>query len=114
MTIGRLTPLQQATPLKECFSVNDLRTLVAKQLGVDIEFVTSEAHFTNDLGADLFDRVGLMLAIEDQFAGVEITDDDVEQIQVVLMTLSSGELSLSEQDGFVRARPSVNSHSCVL
>jgi len=31
----------------------------------------------------LFDRVGLMLAIEDQFAGVEITDDDVEQIQVV-------------------------------
>jgi hypothetical protein len=55
-----------------------------------------------------------MLAIEDQFAGVEITDDDVEQIQVVLMTLSSGELSLSEQDGFVRARPSVNSHSCVL
>ena len=83
MTIGRLTPLQQATPLKECFSVNDLRTLVAKQLGVDIEFVTSEAHFTNDLGADLFDRVGLMLAIEDQFAGVEITDDDVEQIQVV-------------------------------
>src|SRR6516225_2165601 len=54
MTIGRLTPLQQATPLKECFSVNDLRTLVAKQLGVDIEFVTSEAHFTNDLGADLY------------------------------------------------------------
>jgi acyl carrier protein len=81
MTIGRLTPLQQATPLKECFSVNDLRTLVAKQLGVDIEFVTSEAHFTNDLGADLFDRVELMLAIEDQFAGV--ADDDVEQIQVV-------------------------------
>jgi acyl carrier protein len=83
MTIGRLTPLQQATPLKECFSINDLRTLVAKQLGVDIESVTSETHFTNDLGADLFDRVELMLAIEDQFAGVEITDDDVEQIQVV-------------------------------
>jgi len=69
--------------LKECFSINDLRTLVAKQLGVDIESVTSETHFTNDLGADLFDRVELMLAIEDQFAGVEITDDDVEQIQVV-------------------------------
>ena len=83
MTIGRLTPLQQATPLNECFSINDVRTLVAKQLGVDIEFVTSETHFTNDLGADLFDRVELMLAIEDQFAGVEITDDDVEQIQVV-------------------------------
>jgi len=79
MTTGRLTPLQQATPLRECF----LRSLVAKRLNVDIEFITSEAHFTNDLGADLIDRVELMLAIEDQFAGVEITDDDIEQIQLV-------------------------------
>jgi acyl carrier protein len=83
MNIGSSTPLQQLTQLKECFSINDVRTLVAKQLRVDIEFVTSETHFTNDLGADLLDRVELMLAIEDQFAGVEITDDDVEQIQVV-------------------------------
>jgi acyl carrier protein len=29
------------------------------------------------------DRVELMIAIEDQFAGVEIMDDDVEQIQIV-------------------------------
>jgi acyl carrier protein len=56
---------------------------VLLQLGVDMEFVTSETHFTNDLGADLFDRVELMLAIENKFAGVEITDDDIEQIQVV-------------------------------
>ena len=83
MTIGSLTPLQQATPLRECFCIDDVRTLVSKQLGVDLEFVTSETHFTNDLGADLLDRVELMLAIEAKFAGVEITDDDVEQIQVV-------------------------------
>jgi acyl carrier protein len=81
MTITSLT--SQATPLRECFSIDDVRTLVSKQLRVDIEFVTRETHFTNDLGADLLDRVELMLAIEDQFAGVEITDDDVEQIQVV-------------------------------
>jgi acyl carrier protein len=83
MNIGSSTPLQRLTPLKESFSINDVRTLVAKQLRVDIEVVTSETHFTNDLGADLLDRVELMLAIEDEFAGVEITDDDVEQIQVV-------------------------------
>jgi acyl carrier protein len=82
MNIGSSTPLKQLTPLKKCFSINDVRTLVAKQLGVDIEFVTSETHFTNDLGADSLDRVELMLAIEDR-AGVEITDEDVEQIQVV-------------------------------
>jgi acyl carrier protein len=82
MIIGSLTPPQYATP-KECFLINDVCTLVAKQLGVDIEFVSPETHLTNDLGADFLDRVELMLAIEDQFAGVEITDDDVEQIQVV-------------------------------
>ena len=83
MNIGSSTPRQQLMPLKECFSVSDVRTLVAKQLRVDIEFVTSETHFMNDLGADLLDRVEMMLANEDQFAGVEITDDDVEQIQLV-------------------------------
>jgi acyl carrier protein len=83
MTIGSLTPLQGPAPLNEVLCINDVCTLIAKQLGVDIEFVTSETHFTHDLGADLIDRVELMLAIEDQFAGVEITDDDVEQIQFV-------------------------------
>ena len=83
MTIGSLAPLQQASPLKECLSIDDVCIVVAKQLGVDIESVTSETHFVHDLGADFLDRVELMLAIEDQYAGVEITDDDFEQIQVV-------------------------------
>lgn len=83
MSIGSFTPLQQLTSRQERFSINDLRTLIAKQLVVDIESVTSETHFTNDLGADLLDRVELMLAIEDHFVGVDITDDDVEQIEVV-------------------------------
>ena len=69
--------------MRECFCIDDVRTLVSKQLGVDLEFVTSESRFIDDLGADLLDRVELMLAIEANFAGVEITDDDVEQIQVV-------------------------------
>ena len=66
-----------------CLPISTATGTFRKQLRVDIEFVTSETRFTNDLGADLLDRVELMLAIEDQFAGVEITDDDVEQIQVV-------------------------------
>jgi acyl carrier protein len=78
MTIGSATPLQRATDLRKCLSVSDICSLVAKRLNVDVDFITSEAHFTNDLGA-----VELMLAVEDQFAGVEITDDDIEQIQLV-------------------------------
>jgi acyl carrier protein len=83
MTVGSFTPLQRPAPLNERLCINDVCTLIAKQLGVDVESVTSETHFTYDLGADLLDRVELMLAIEDQFADVKITDDDIEQIQVV-------------------------------
>jgi acyl carrier protein len=83
MDIGSSTPLRQLTSSTEYFSINDVRTLVARQLRVDIESVTSETHFANDLGADSLDRAELMLAVEDRFAGVEITDDDVERIQVI-------------------------------
>ena len=38
---------------------------------------------TDDLGADWLDRLELMMVIEDQFAGVEITDTDIDQIEVV-------------------------------
>ena len=48
----------------------------------EARFVTSETHFIYDLGADFLDRIELMIAIEDRF-DVEITDDDIEQFQVV-------------------------------
>lgn len=83
MTINSLKSLQQAALFHEYFSIYDVRDLVAQQLGVEKEIITCEAHFANDLKADLFDRVELMLKIENQFSGVEITDDDIEQIQVV-------------------------------
>jgi acyl carrier protein len=57
--------------------------VIAKHLGVDVKIVTDETHLTYDLGADWLDQLELMIAIEDEFAGVEITDDDVEQIDVV-------------------------------
>ena len=55
----------------------------ANQLGVDVKRVTDEAHFTDDLGADWLDRLELMIVIEDRFADVVITDEDVDQIEVV-------------------------------
>jgi acyl carrier protein len=80
MSTGSSTPHATA---QRCFLIDDVCALVAKQFGVDIELVSIETHLTNDLGADFLDRVELMLAIEDHFAGVEITADDVEQIKVV-------------------------------
>jgi acyl carrier protein len=83
MIIGSLPSSAQTRAIKEVVATNDVRTLVAYHLGVSIERVTDQAHFTNDLGADRLDRFELMMVVEDQFAGVEITDADVDQIEVV-------------------------------
>jgi acyl carrier protein len=68
---------------QQVFATSDVRTLVANHLGVSVRRVTDEAHFTNDLGADWFDRLELIMVVEDHFAGQEITDADVDQIEVV-------------------------------
>jgi acyl carrier protein len=83
MTIARLKSSQKATAMREVLASNDVRTLVANHLGVSVGRVTDEAHFTNDLGADWLDRLELMMVVEDHFAGLEITDADVDQIEVV-------------------------------
>jgi acyl carrier protein len=76
---------------------NRIRALIAQQLGVALERVTDEAHFADDLGADWLDRIELMIVIEDQFAGVEITDDDADQINVVGDLIRHIESLASEQ-----------------
>jgi acyl carrier protein len=60
-----------------------LRTVISKHLEVDIERVTDEAHFIDDLGADWLDFLELMIAIEDQCGGLEISDDDAARIKTV-------------------------------
>jgi acyl carrier protein len=69
--------------VKESFQINKIRALIADHLDVGIKFVTNEAHFTEDLGADWLDRLELTMLIEDQFTGLEISDDDVDQIEIV-------------------------------
>jgi acyl carrier protein len=83
MTFSSLSSTQRTSASKESFEGNKVRTLVAKHLQVDVKHVTDEAHFRDDLGADWLDRLELMMLIEDQFAGVEITDDDADQMEVV-------------------------------
>jgi acyl carrier protein len=83
MTIASLKWSEKATATREVLASNDVRTLIANQLGVDVKPVTDEAHFTDDLGADWLDRLGLMIVIEDRFADFEITDEEVDQLEVV-------------------------------
>jgi acyl carrier protein len=80
MSMAGLTSTEH---IKAVFAANDVRALIANHLGVSVGRVTDEAHFTDDLGADWLDRLELMIAVEDQFAGVEITADDVDRIELV-------------------------------
>jgi acyl carrier protein len=83
MTIASLNSYPKPTAGGELFAGNDVRALVARQLGIDIKRVTDEAHFIDDLRASWLDRLELMIAIEDQFADVEMTERDFDQIDVV-------------------------------
>ena len=56
-----------------------VKKIIAEQLGVEEEDVTSEASFVEDLGADSLDTVELVMAFEEEF-GIEIPDDDAEKI----------------------------------
>ena len=56
-----------------------VKAIIVDKLGVDESEVTTEASFTNDLGADSLDTVELVMAFEEEF-GVEIPDEEAEKI----------------------------------
>ncbi|MEI6329031.1 MAG: acyl carrier protein [Pseudanabaena sp. ELA645] len=61
---------------------DEVKKIVAEQLGVEPEAVKPDASFANDLGADSLDTVELVMALEEKF-GVEIPDEEAEKIITV-------------------------------
>ena len=59
-----------------------LKDIVAEQLGVEPDEVTTEANIQEDLGADSLDIVDLITTIEDEF-DISIPDEAVEEIKTV-------------------------------
>jgi len=59
-----------------------IKQIVAEQLGVEEDQVTTQASFMDDLGADSLDTVELVMALEEEF-DIEISDEDAEKIQTV-------------------------------
>ena len=59
-----------------------VKKIVAEQLGVKEEEVTNDASFVDDLGADSLDTVELVMAFEESF-DIEIPDEDAEKIRTV-------------------------------
>jgi acyl carrier protein len=59
-----------------------VKAIVAEQLGVKLEQVTNDASFVDDLGADSLDTVELVMALEEEFE-TEIPDEEAEKITTV-------------------------------
>ena len=59
-----------------------VKEIIVDKLGVDESEVTTDASFTNDLGADSLDTVELIMEFENEF-GLSIPDDQAENIQTV-------------------------------
>ncbi len=59
-----------------------VRDLIVEQLGVNVDQVTPDASFIDDLGADSLDTVELVMAFEEEF-GIDIPDEDAEKMASV-------------------------------
>lgn len=56
--------------------------ILAEQLDADRDAMTMDTKIADDLGADSLDLVDLLMSVEDEF-GIEIPDEDVENIQTI-------------------------------
>ena len=64
-------------------SVEDqVRAIIAEQLGVMADEINNDASFVDDLGADSLDTVELVMALEEEFE-TEIPDEEAEKITKV-------------------------------
>jgi len=59
-----------------------VKSIIVEKLGVDESDVTTDASFTNDLGADSLDTVELIMEFEKEF-GLTIPDEEAEEIATV-------------------------------
>ena len=59
-----------------------VRNILVDQLGVDVDRVTMESNFIDDLNADSLDIVELVMAMEQEF-GISIPDEEAERIKSV-------------------------------
>ena len=56
--------------------------IIAEQLGIDEDEITSETNLLKDLEADSLDAVEIIMAMVDEF-DMEIPDEDAEQLTCV-------------------------------
>ena len=59
-----------------------IKEIVAESLGTEVETLTAETSFKDDLGADSLDLFEMVTALEEEF-NVEIPSEDLEDILTI-------------------------------
>jgi acyl carrier protein len=59
-----------------------VKRIVAAQLGLEVADIKNDSHITHDLGADSLDKIELVMALEDDFK-LDIRDEDEEKLLTV-------------------------------
>ena len=59
-----------------------IKEIIMEQLQVEESEITMDTNLMKDLSADSLDAVEIIMAIEDEY-GIEIPDEDAENIQTV-------------------------------
>ncbi len=60
-----------------------LKNLLAEQFGVDVDTITMDTTFEDDLGADSLDLVDMSMALEEVFGVEELSEEDIAGITTV-------------------------------
>ena len=60
-----------------------LAALIAEQFNVDVDTVTMETSFSDDLNADSVDIVDLSMALEEEFGIEELGEEETSSISTV-------------------------------
>ncbi len=59
-----------------------LKEILAEQLDVDANSITTDSMLIEDLGADSLDAIDIVMSIEDEFK-IEVPDEIIEKIETV-------------------------------
>ena len=63
-----------------------VKTIISRQLGINIGDIQNENKFVHDLKGDSLDTVEMLLTVEDEF-DFEIDEDTAESIETVQMVI---------------------------
>lgn len=67
--------------MEEIFST--MQNLIAEQFAIDVDEITLESSFVDDLGADSVDLVELVMAMEEEFDIGEVDEEDLSDLKTV-------------------------------